>query len=101
MGFREQVERDRHAVFVNLSEFGEVHRIDRVEVRAVIDRRQRSGRDLDMGLSADGLRVFARTEDMPARRVPGMPISVDGIGYIVESWAEDRGVTEVTVIRAQ
>lgn len=101
MGFKKMVERDRLAVFVNLSEFGEVHRIDRIEVRAVIDMRERGARDLDMGLSGDGLRVFARTEDMPPRRTAGMPISVDGIGYIVESWAEDMGVSEVTCIRAQ
>lgn len=101
MGFREQVERDRHAVFANLDEFGEIHRIDRVKVRAVIDGRERTGRDLDMGLSGDGLRIFARTEDMPPRRAPGMPISVDGIAYMVDSWAEEMGVAEVSVIRAQ
>lgn len=100
MGFREQVEADRHAVFVNLEEFGEVHRIDRVEVRSVIDRRERSARDADMGLAGDGLRIFARTEDMPPRRLPGMPVSVDGVSYMVESWAEDMGITEVAAIRA-
>ena len=100
MGFREQVERDRHAVFVNLEEFGEVHRIDRVEVRAVIDRRERSARDADMGLAGDGLRIFARTEDMPPRRLPGMPVSVDGVSYMVETWAEDMGITEVVAVRA-
>ena len=101
MGFREQVEADRHAVFVNLSEFGEVHRIDRKEVRAVTDQRERSGRDLDMGLSGDGMRIFARSEDMPPRRAPGMLISVDGATYVVKSWSEEMGIAEVVVIRAQ
>lgn len=101
MGFKDMVEADRDAVFLDLEEFGDVHRIDRKEVRAVIDRRERSGRDLDMGLSGDGMRIFARSEDMPPRRAPGMPISVDGIAYMVESWTEDMGIAEVSVIRAQ
>lgn len=101
MGFKEQVEADRHAVFVNLAEFGDVHRIDRKEVRAVTDRRERSGRDLEMGLSGDGMRIFARSEDMPPRRAPGMLISVDGITYVVESWTEEMGIAEVSVIRSQ
>ena len=100
MGFREQVEADRHAVFVNLSEFGEVHRIDRVQVRAVIDQRERTERDLDMGLSGDGLRIFARSEDMPPKRNVNQPLTVDGIVYVVESWTEDMGIAEVTVVRS-
>lgn len=101
MGFKDIVERDRHAVFVNLAEFGERHLIDRREVKAVIDQRERSDRDFEMGISGDGLRIFARTEDMPPKRTAGQPLSVDGIAYMVESWSEDMGIAEVTVIRAQ
>lgn len=99
MGFKEQVEADRHSVFVNLAEFGEDHTVDGKTVRCVIDQRDRGSDGAAYGVSQDGLRIFARSEDMPARRLPGMVMSVDGIAYMVESWGDDMGVAEVTCTR--
>lgn len=100
MGFKEQVALDRHAVFVNLAEFGETHSIDRKDVRCVIDQMDRGERDFQTGLASDGMRIFAKSEDMPPRRGPGMPISVDGVAYMVETWADEMGVAEVSCIRS-
>lgn len=99
MGFKEQVALDRHAVFVNLAEFGEDHTVDGKTVRCVIDQRDRGNDGAAYGMAQDGLRIFARSEDMPPRRLPGMVMSVDGIAYMVETWGDDIGVAEVTCTR--
>ena len=99
--FKDVVERDRAGVFLGLTEFGEVVDVDGKAVMAVVDERERGDRDLEMGLPSDGLRLFAKTEDMPRRRRPGETLLVDHAAYIVESWAEDMGVSEISLIKAQ
>lgn len=100
MGFKDGVEADRLGVFLDLDEFGETVRIGGHEVRAVIDERMRGDRDLEMGLPSDGMRIFARTEDVPRRRNPGETLDVSGRSYSVVDWREDMGVSEITVVRA-
>lgn len=100
MSFKDTVEDDRNSVFLSLSEFGEKLPVDGKPVRAVLDERERGDRDLEMGLPSDGMRLFARTEDLPRRRNPGETLEVRGRSYSVVDWREDMGVSEVTLVRA-
>lgn len=99
MGLRSAAEADRLAVFL-ADEFGEEASVDGTTVTAVLDRAERGARDLDMGLPSDGLTLFARTEDLPPRRSPGEGMVVNGTAYVIESWREDLGVSEVSLVRA-
>ena len=100
MGFRGQAAEDRISVFLGMDEFGEEHVVDREAVVCVIDQVDRSERALEAGIAGSGMRIFAKSEDMPPRRGPGMPITVDGKAYMVESWADEMGIAEVTCVRA-
>ena len=91
---------DRERVFLDLAEFGETVSVDGRDVPAVIDERERGDRDLEMGLPSDGMRLFARCEDLPRRRNPGETLAVSGRSYSVVDWREDMGVAEVTLVRA-
>lgn len=100
MGFRGQVADDRLSVFLDLDEFGEEHSVDRKPVVCVIDQMDRKERAPEVGIAVSGMRIFAKSEDMPPRRGSGMPITVDGKAYMVESWAEEMGIAEVACVRA-
>lgn len=100
MGFKAQVAEDRLSVFLDLDEFGEEHSVDREPVVCVIDQMDRTERAPEAGIAGSGIRIFAKSEDMPPRRGPGMPITVDGKAYMVESWAEEMGIAEVACVRA-
>lgn len=100
MGFKAQVAEDRLSVFLDLDEFGEEHSVDREPVVCVIDQMDQTERAPEAGIAGSGIRIFAKSEDMPPRRGPGMPITVDGKAYMVESWAEEMDVAEVTCVRA-
>lgn len=99
--FKERELADRESVFLLCTEFAAPVTIDGVRVDAVVDEAERGDRELEMGLASDGLRVFAKTEDMPRRRLPGDIIQLNDRSYVVESWAEDMGVSEVRLVRAQ
>lgn len=101
MTFKEAVEADRDAVFLALLEFGETATVDGKAVNAVIDERERGDRDFEMGLPSDGMRLFAKTEDLPRRRMPGETMVVNGAAYAVISWRVDMGVSEVELVRAR
>ena len=99
MGFKETVEADRLGVFLSPAEFADEHSVDGRTVPCVIDRVERADRDYDAGVPSDESRLFARTEDMPARRRPGEALSVDGRSYVVLAWRDEMGVTEVDLAR--
>lgn len=93
------VARDRDDVFLDLNEFADSHVVDGKTVGCVIDQIERGDRDLEAGVPSDESRLFARTEDMPARRRPGEALSVDGRSYVVLAWRDEMGVTEVDLAR--
>ncbi len=99
MALRDAVERDRAAVFLSLAELADEHSVDGRAVPCVIDRVERADADLGAGVPSDASRIFARAEDMPARRRPGEQISVDGRSYVVLAWRDEMGVAEVDVTR--
>ena len=78
MTFKDAELADRDGVFLDLDEFGAEVSIDGTTVTAVVDEVEFGDRDLAMGLPSSGMRVFAKTENMPQRRMPGETVLVNG-----------------------
>jgi len=73
------------AFFLDLSEFGEEHRVEGKTIAAVLDdnalRERQGGQELSVAESS--LLLYAAVEDLPARRPAGEGLNVDGREYIV------------------
>ncbi len=96
--FKDMVASDRD-IFLNIDEFGEFHKVEGVRIKAVIDDyaliESKSGARL--GIAASALILYAKSGDLPEERAAGESLSIDGKEYTVESWAEDMGITSVTL----
>ncbi len=94
--FKDIVQADRSAVFLNLDEFGEMHSIEGRAVTAVIDEPSTAKSAMDaIGLAECDIIVFARAEDLPCVRAEGESLNVDGREFTVQSWREDLGMAEI------
>lgn len=99
MDFKEQIRQDLDAVFLNLGEFAELHRIEGKQVAAVIDddelREYKKGQILDM-VEADML-ILAKADDLPRDLDPGRLLNVDGREMLVIKAGNDMGLAEVAL----
>lgn len=98
MSFKDMVQRDR-SIFLNIDEFGEVHKVEGRNITVVIDDntlRERQG-GAEVGVAESSLLLFAYVEDLPPRREAGESINVDGREYIVDDWSEDMGIAQVAL----
>lgn len=99
MNFKEQIRQDLDAVFLNLGEFAELHRIEGKQVAAVVDddelREYKKGQILDM-VEADML-ILAKADDLPRDLDPGRLLNVDGREMLVVKAGNDMGLAEVAL----
>lgn len=98
MSFKEMVARDR-ALFLNLDEFGEEHRIDGRKVTVVLDDnalKERQG-GAELSVAESSLLIYAAVEDLPTPKAPGAGMNVDGREYIVDDWSIDMGIATVAL----
>jgi len=98
MSFKDMVQKDR-GIFLNIDEFGEVHKVEGKLITVVIDDnrlRERQG-GAEVGVAESSLLLFAYSEDLPPRREAGESINVDGREYIVDDWSEDMGVAQIAL----
>jgi len=98
MNFKEMVERDR-AIFLNLDEFGEEHRIDGKTITVVVDAnalKERQGGN-ELSVAESSLLIYAAVEDLPTPKAPGAGMNVDGREYIVDDWSVDMGIATVAL----
>ena len=99
MDFKEQIRQDLDAVFLNLGEFAELHRIEGKQVAAVIDddelREYKKGQILDL-VEADML-ILAKADDLPRDLDPGRLLNVDGREMLVIKAGNDMGLAEVAL----
>ena len=72
---------DIDLVFMQLEDFGEVHKIE--------------GKSL--GVAESDTLIFARTEDLEGEKAPGSALNVDGRECTVDSWAENLGITQIAL----
>lgn len=96
--FKDMVAADRH-VFLDADFFGEKYRVEGKEISIVLDNSElkirQGGQDLAVAESAT--LFYARSEDLPARRVPGSNLNVNGRECVIDDWQEDAGVTTVVL----
>ena len=105
MGFREQVEADIENVFLNPSEFAEIHQIDNVECLAVVCNdttskisRTLGGPRVTDGLHGDYATVAVKKADLPRVPVQGNNLRLDGKLFKVASCTEDMGMLNILLV---
>lgn len=94
--FRDMVAKDRD-VFINSDEFGEEHDIEGTKIIVVLEDDQIEDLDEGKALSQVTLVMFAKTEELPAYRNQGETLYIDDVGYTVQTWLEEMGITKVTL----
>ena len=99
MSFKEQIQKDLDNVFFNLDEFGELHRIEGVEIAVVIDSDQlnKLKKCQILGLIEADMLIMGRAVDFPDYLEPGRLLNVDGRELIVANSGEDMGLVEVAL----
>lgn len=97
--FKDQVERDRGAVFLDLSFFAETYRIDGKEIPIMLDTdelKERQGGQ-DLAVAESSTLFYAKVEDLPRRRAAGESLNVNGRECIIDDWKEDMGIATVVL----
>lgn len=98
-GFKDMVERDLSAMFLDVDFFGETYRIEGIEIPIVMDNDElkvrQGGQDLAVAESAT--LFYARAEDLPPRRAPSQSLNVNGRECIVDDWQVDMGMATVVL----
>lgn len=99
MSFKEQIAKDLDAVFLNLDDFAETHRVEGVQITVVVDNDQRAtlkNGEL-LGLVEADMLLMGRECDFPADLDPGRLLNVDGRELIVASSVKSMGLVEVAL----
>ncbi len=97
MAFKDEILNDR-AVFFETDEFAEQHTVEGRLIDCVLDEDDsKIGGGKILGVSEKQIRLFANVEDLPARRQSGAALEIDGRIYIIDGWAEDKGIAEITL----
>ena len=99
MGFKDMVERDIKAVFIDFDFFGELHTVEGREILIVIDsdtlKEKQGGQDL--AVAESGTLFYAHVVDLPKRRPPGESLNIDGRECTIDDWSEDMGLATIAL----
>lgn len=103
MGFKEQIQKDLDAVFLNLDEFAELHRIEGAEIPVVVDSDQlnKLKKGQILGLIEADMLLMGRESDFPEDLDPGRPLNVDGRELVVVKSGKDMGLAEVALSQSR
>lgn len=93
------LEEDAAEVFLNPEEFADHHLVEGRRVRAVLDGSSSAPNLESVGIAQADMTLYARPEELPAKRPPGSKIEVDGRVWLIQSWSEDGGVSSVSLIQ--
>ena len=99
MSFKEQIQKDLDAVFLNLNEFAEHHRVEGVQIAVVVDSDQLNNlkQGQILGLIEADMLLMGRESDFPPNLEPGRLLNVDGRELIVVNSGKDMGLVEVAL----
>lgn len=106
MDFKDILKDDINSVFLNLSEFGTIHKLNDKKVNVIIDddmldgeinlsfhgERQETGR----GLYNGGIALYVASTDF-GKPKPGSTLTLDGNIYTVISASEQDGMRKITL----
>ena len=96
MSLHEQITGADLAVFLDLDDFAEIHDVNGVKCRAVLQ--EISAEDLSgthYEVYRDLMQVHCRVRDLPEIPRYGQTFRVDGKLYLVDSCAEDMGMLTI------
>ena len=100
---KELIASDIDLIFMQLDDFGEIHRVEGKEITIVADSdtlaSMKNGNILEVAES--DMLFFARTEDLPGKKAPGSAINIDGRECTVDLWIENLGISQVTAHHAR
>lgn len=100
---KELIASDINLVYMQLDDFGEIHKVEGEEIVIVIDNdtlaSMKNGNILDVAES--DMLFFARTEDLLGKKAPGSAINIDGRECTVDLWTENLGITQITLHHAR
>lgn len=97
--FKDQVQKDIFGVFLNLDEFAETHRIAGKKISCVFDDdalKERQGGE-ELSIANSSVMLYAKTAELGKRKQPGNTINIDGKEYIIDDWAEDMGLSTLSL----
>lgn len=94
--FKDLVAADRDVV-IDLDYFAEEHDIDGATLKVVLENEAIKDVDDVEVLSKSSMVLFAKTEELGERRMRGETLYIDDVGYTVERWLDEMGVTKVTL----
>lgn len=99
MSFKDQVQQDLDAVFLNTDEFAEIHRIEGAEITVVVDNDQlnKLKKGQILGLVEADMLLMGKAADFPSGMEPGRLLNVDGRELIVVNSGKDMGLMEVAL----
>lgn len=97
MTLKEQIAADRDTVFFNLDDFAEEHKVDGKVIKIILDTDSESAKAQAVGVDGQLIKIFAKTEELPKRRSPGQTLNLDGKELVIIDWAENLGVSEITL----
>ena len=99
MSFKEQIQKDLDAVFLNLEDFAELHRVEGVQIAVVVDsdRLDKLKQGQILGLVEADMLLMGKKADFPANLEPGRLLNVDGREMLVENSGENMGLVEVAL----
>ena len=99
MSFKEQIMADLDAVFLNLDEFAELHRVEGKEIAVVMDNdhmtKLKKGQIL--GLIEADILLMGKEADFPAELEPGRMVNLDGREMLIVNSGRDLGLVEVAL----
>ena len=99
MSFKEQIMADLDAVFLNLDEFAELHRVEGKEIAVVMDNDQMNKlkKGQILGLIEADILLMGKEADFPAELEPGRMLNLDGREMLIVNSGRDLGLVEVAL----
>ena len=95
--FQQLVENDIREVFLNLSEFAEMHIVEGKDISIVITDDQgipiKAG--YRIGVSESSIIVNAAVDDLPQRKESGETLNIDGREFTVDRWGDNDGMAVI------
>lgn len=97
MRFKDEIAADLDAVFFELDEFAETHRVEGKDITCVLDtdRGKLKSNGGEYALSEADFVLMAKTADLPPRKAAGALLNLDGKELTVGTWDEQDGMTIV------
>lgn len=103
MSFKEQILADLDAVFLNLDEFAELHRVEGKQIAVVMDNDQMNKlkKGQILGLIEADILLMGKESDFPADLEPGRMINLDNRELLIVNSGRDLGLVEVALSQSR